>query len=47
MSTVFAASGHVAFDTASFDSLTGLPVLGGTEKSFCHWSPNPLSEVLM
>jgi len=34
MSTVFAASGHLAFDTASFVSLTDLPVLGGTEKSF-------------
>jgi hypothetical protein len=34
MSTVFAAVGHLAFDAASFVSLTGLPVLGGTEKSF-------------
>ena len=34
MSTVFAASGHLEFDSNGFVSHTGLPVLGGTEKSF-------------
>jgi hypothetical protein len=33
-STVFAAIGRLAFDTACFVSLTGPPVLGGTEKYF-------------